>query len=262
LAGTLHHLRRGSGEPLVLVHGVGSRGAAFGPVVDLLAAERDVIAVDLPGFADSPLDGTPLDVPGFAGRLARFFAELGLERPHLAGNSMGGGIGFELAARGALRSLTAISPIGFWGPAERLWSRSLLEGGRRAGALSTRMPEWAQVAGARPATFLYAFGKPFSAPREEILATVVEGREAPAFKEAIVNISTYEPPLTGDLRRTPLTVAWGSRDVLLPYPTCSRRARRLLPWARHVTLRGCGHVPFFDDPALCARVILDGSAPG
>ena len=58
------------------------------------------------------------------------------------------------------------------------------------------------------------------------------------------------------LRSTPVTVAWGRRDWLLPYRLQAPRARKALPWATHVTL-GAGHVPFYDDPAAVAQVIRD-----
>jgi pimeloyl-ACP methyl ester carboxylesterase len=57
-----------------------------------------------------------------------------------------------------------------------------------------------------------------------------------------------------------VTIAWGTRDRLL-IPRQAERARRMLPWARHVPLRGCGHLPFHDDPAAVARVILAGATP-
>ncbi|MEV4561646.1 hypothetical protein AB0K51_32340 [Kitasatospora sp. NPDC049285] len=56
----------------------------------------------------------------------------------------------------------------------------------------------------------------------------------------------------------PVTIAWGTRDLLLPNAQ-GRRARRALPTARFVPLVGCGHVPMGDDPALVARVVLEGS---
>ena len=57
----------------------------------------------------------------------------------------------------------------------------------------------------------------------------------------------------------PTTIAWGTRDGLL-LPSQALRARRVLPEARHVWLRGCGHVPMSDDPEQVARVLLEGSA--
>ena len=89
----LNYRRRGSGEPLLLIHGTGSNLRAWQPVFDLLASRRDVIAVDLPGHGDSPLapPGIPPTAAGFARLISAFLSEeLGIESPHIAGNSMGG----------------------------------------------------------------------------------------------------------------------------------------------------------------------------
>jgi pimeloyl-ACP methyl ester carboxylesterase len=69
--------------------------------------------------------------------------------------------------------------------------------------------------------------------------------------------------LVGDYQWTerldvPVTIAWGTRDRLLP-PRQGARARARRPEARHVSLPGCGHVPFSDDPPLVTRVLLEGS---
>jgi pimeloyl-ACP methyl ester carboxylesterase len=58
----------------------------------------------------------------------------------------------------------------------------------------------------------------------------------------------------------PVTITWGSRDVVLP-PYQAKVAQRLLPQAMSVRLPGCGHVPMSDNPDLVARVLLAGSAP-
>ncbi|GAB3947378.1 hypothetical protein GCM10027614_42500 [Micromonospora vulcania] len=54
-----------------------------------------------------------------------------------------------------------------------------------------------------------------------------------------------------------MTVAWGTRDLVLPYHSQTRRARAALPEARHVPLPGCGHLPFADDPDACARLLIE-----
>ncbi|WP_030041480.1 alpha/beta fold hydrolase, partial [Streptomyces resistomycificus] len=63
---------------------------------------------------------------------------------------------------------------------------------------------------------------------------------------------------TDDVPGVPVTVAWGTRDLLLVRRQ-GVRAKQIIPKARLVRLPGCGHVPMNDDPALVARVILDGS---
>ena len=255
---TLTVKRAGSGEPVVLIHGLGMRGAAWGPVSELVAQERAVITVDLPGFGSTEPDGTEPSVPALADRLERFFEEEGLERPHVAGSSMGGAVALELGGRGAVRSVTAFSPIGFWGAPGRRWAAGILGGGVEVGrrAPKKRVPDAVRAAFSRPALFLYSTGRPWHLPREEVLAIVDEGTAAPSFDAAVELTRDYEFREIGLLPEIPVTIAWGTRDVLLTYATQSRRARKLAPFARHVTLRRCGHVPFFDDPERCAEVIL------
>jgi pimeloyl-ACP methyl ester carboxylesterase len=261
--GGLAYDHRGAGEPLVLLHGLGSRRQAWRPVVDLVAGQREVWAVDLPGFGDSPPDsaGTALRVADHADRVRGFFAQHGLERPHLGANSLGAAIGLELARTRTVRSLTAFSPVGFWGRPGQAWCRWALRAGWEAGH---RLPEprspRVALTLARLGLLVPAFGRPFRAPAEEVLATRDAGLAAPGFLDALTYGLDYRFSGPRDLRGIPLTIAWGRRDMLLPFWTQSRRARRQLPWARHVSLPGCGHVPFYDDPGLCARVLLEGSA--
>lgn len=250
--------RTGAGEPVVLIHGLGSRGDAWGPMTEIVAREREVIAVDLPGFGSSATDGTDPSVDALTDRMERYFADEGLERPHVAGNSMGGAVALELGRRGAVRSVTAFSPIGFWGEAGKRWARGLLKGGLEVGKRAPKrgVPEGLRVAVARPGVFLYSTGKPWRLPKEEVLAIVDDGVAAPSFEAALELTRDYEFGDPGRLPEMPVTVAWGTRDVLLTYATQSRRARKLTPFARHVSLPGCGHVPFFDDPERCADMVL------
>ncbi|WP_461030583.1 alpha/beta fold hydrolase, partial [Streptomyces sparsus] len=127
--------RRGSGEPLVLLHGIGHHRQAWEPVMDALAASHEVIALDLPGFGQSPAlpDGGPYGAEALASVLADVFVELDLDRPHVVGNSLGGLIALHLGRAGLARSVTAFSPAGFWTEAERRWTFALLLA-MRAGA--------------------------------------------------------------------------------------------------------------------------------
>ncbi|MBA3326938.1 MAG: alpha/beta fold hydrolase, partial [Solirubrobacterales bacterium] len=96
----LNHTRCGRGEPLVLVHGLGSQWQVWRPVLERLAADREVVALDLPGFGGSaPLPNEPT-VAALARAVADLVAELGLDHPHVAGNSLGGAIALELARAG------------------------------------------------------------------------------------------------------------------------------------------------------------------
>ena len=103
-------LRRGSGRPLVLLHTLGTDHRMWDPVLDRLAAERDVLALDLPGFGGSPPRRRRGSPAALAPRSRGLLAARGIERPHVAGNSLGGWVALEMAAAGRAASVTAIAP--------------------------------------------------------------------------------------------------------------------------------------------------------
>src|SRR3954469_20000750 len=108
--------RHGAGEPLVLVHGATHRRQAWYPVLERLAAEREVILVDLPGHGASPelaAHGRPVE-DVLREEFKNFLDDQGLDRPHVAGNSLGGRVALEAGVNGHARSVTALSPAGFW----------------------------------------------------------------------------------------------------------------------------------------------------
>jgi pimeloyl-ACP methyl ester carboxylesterase len=252
----LEHVRQGSGEPLVLLHGIGSQWQMWKPVLDRLAAERDVIAVDLPGFGASPPLAEPT-LDGLVDAVAGFAAQLGVERPHVAGNSMGGAVGLELARRGLARSVCCLSPAGFAAGREKDFTQASLRvavaATRRAGGLL------GALAGSGAGRALAAgqlTAKPWRWPAEELRGALRALADAPSFDVLLPLVTAYDCP-PGDLG-VPATIAWGSNDQLL-LPRQAARARRRLPRARHVWLEGCGHVPTWDDPEQVAAVLLAAS---
>jgi pimeloyl-ACP methyl ester carboxylesterase len=254
---SINYHREGEGQPLVLLHGVGLRWQIWGPVIDRLALEFDVIACDSPGFGRSAQlsAGIAPTIPAYADAFEWFFAELGLERPHVAGNSMGGAIALELARGRAVKSVSAFSPAGFWTAAERRFCQLSLGGlARMPDAARPSVQALAHTRAGRLALFSQTFGYPARLPGEEAVAMLRNAWAAPALTGAIDAFSEYRFSAPEQLRGTPVTIAWGKRDRLLPYRLQAPRARALLPWATHVTL-GAGHVPFFDDPAAAAEVI-------
>ncbi|MDQ6811735.1 MAG: alpha/beta fold hydrolase [Actinomycetota bacterium] len=253
----INYHREGSGPALVLVHGIGHHWQAWRPVIERLRGEFDVIACDSPGFGGSdPLpSGTVPTIPAYVEAFERFFVELELERPHVAGNSMGGAIALELARREAVSSVSAFSPAGFWTSAERRFcqvSLGALVG--LPGPIRPALLALARTRAGRVALFAQLLGWPTRMPAEEAVATLVDAWAAPAFVPALAAFDRYQFTAPEQLRSTPVTIAWGVRDRLLLYGRQAPRARAMLPWARHLTL-GAGHVPYFDDPAAVAAVI-------
>ncbi|MFF8380052.1 alpha/beta fold hydrolase [Streptomyces sp. NPDC015661] len=252
--------RRGAGEPLLLLHGIGHHWQAWEPVLDVLAAEREVIAVDLPGFgaSDGLPEGVPYDLSTVVPVLGAFCGAVGFERPHVAGNSLGGLLALELGREKLVRSVTALSPAGFWSEGERRYAFGTLRAMRGA-ALSLPVPvieRLSRTAAGRTVLTSTIYARPGRRSPEAVVAETLALREATGFHQTLAAGRTAL--FRDDVPAVPVTVAWGSRDRLL-LRRQGVRAKHTLPAARLVRLPGCGHVPMNDDPALVARVILDGS---
>ncbi|MER5813075.1 alpha/beta fold hydrolase [Streptomyces sp. NPDC002033] len=255
---TVTYAREGAGEPLLLLHGIGHHLQAWQPVSDVLAADHDVIAVDLPGFgASGPLPaGVPYDLATVATALGALCAALGVERPHVAGNSLGGLLALEMGRRGLVRSVTALSPAGFWSQAERRYAFGALRA-MRAGARALPLPALERLSRSalgRAALTGTIYARPAHRSPEAVVAETLALREATGFEATLAAGGSVR--FTDDVPGIPVTIAWGSRDRLLPRRQ-GVRAKRTVPGARLVKLAGCGHVPMNDDPALVARVIRD-----
>jgi pimeloyl-ACP methyl ester carboxylesterase len=261
MTASINYHREGAGAPLLLLHGVGHHWQAWLPVIGRLAGEFDVIACDSPGFGRSaPLPaGIEPTIHAYADAFEWFVVELGLERPHVAGNSMGGAVALELARRRAVHSATAISPVGFWTPAERRFCQlSLGAFARTPAGVRPLMRALVRTRTGRLALCYQLHGYPARLPLAEALSALDDAWAAPAFRDALAAFSQYRFEAPEKLRRVPVTIAWGRHDRLLLYARQAPRARAMLPWARHVTL-GAGHLPFYDDPSAVAEVIRAGA---
>jgi pimeloyl-ACP methyl ester carboxylesterase len=253
--------RFGAGPPLVLVHGIGSRRGVWKPVVERLAQEREVLAVDLPGFGDSPMlpDDEQPTVEALMRAVASWWGELGIERPHVAGNSLGGGIVLELARIDAVASATALSPIGFWNVAEGRWGRAMLHTSHFAAThLGPQMRALVRSPVGRQATIGLMYGRPARRDPDEAVADLENLARSPGWEPTLPRTREYVFHDGGELR-VPVTIGWGTRDRLL-IPRQAERARAALPQARHVPLPGCGHIPMSDDPEGVAALLLAGSS--
>ncbi|MFE2515925.1 alpha/beta fold hydrolase [Streptomyces mirabilis] len=257
---TMSYARVGTGEPLLLLHGIGHHRQAWDPVVHILAAEREVIAVDLPGFGESPAlpDGLTHDLGTVVPTLGGLCEALEIERPHVAGNSLGGLLALELGREKLVRSVTAISPAGFWSPVERRYAFGVLLA-MRQGARRLPLPvieRLSRSAAGRAALTSTIYARPGRRSPEAVVAETLALAHAEGFADTLRAGTSVQ--FTDDIPGLPVTVAWGTRDRLLVRRQ-GIRAKHIIPRARLVRLPGCGHVPMNDDPALVARVILDGS---
>lgn len=254
----LPHHRQGRGEPLVLVHGIGSRWQVWRPILDRVAERREVIALDLPGFGASRAqsDGS---VSQLADRVAAFLDSLGLRRPAIAGSSLGGGVALELGRRGLAGAVTAFAPVGFFSAGQARWCRTVVGAAHGvAGRLDPLLPAVMSTRAGRRTLCGVFYARTGQLRPADCVADARALAAAPGFAAARAALGDWrlDRSAAAALDRLPVTVAWGTRDLVLPYPGQAARAREVLPHARHVRLRGCGHLPFADDPGACAGLLL------
>ena len=114
-------LRTRSGEPLLLLHGLGTSRRDFTAVLPALTDRFDVINVDLPGIGRSPHLQQRPTVAAITDAVEHTLDAQGLDRVHVLGNSLGARTALELAVRGRARSVVAIAPSGLNIPQERLY---------------------------------------------------------------------------------------------------------------------------------------------
>jgi pimeloyl-ACP methyl ester carboxylesterase len=138
-------------------------------VLDRLTAVREVVALDLPGFGDVPIappPGSAAGIESLTRLVSEFLDDQGLERPHVAGNSLGGWISLELAKRGRARSVTALSPGGFYNSREATFARvSLRMSVRVARLLAPRADRLLVSPLARTLAFSQIAARPKQIPR-------------------------------------------------------------------------------------------------
>jgi len=249
--------RAGAGQPLLLLHGAGHRRQMWLPIIDRLADTFDVIALDLPGFGESaPLPPTQPPTPDhLADHLETVMGDAGWDTAHLVGNSLGGWLALELAARGRARSVTALMPAGLWRPGHGSDSRRHRTLFAWWQALA-RLPGSARLSRnpvLRTAALAGAFGRPWKIPPDIAAGDVLNlrGADMAATMRALAGTRFTR----GHALTVPVTVTLGSRDPLIRHRDLD--LAQLPPHSRVITLRGVGHVPTWDAPDTVAAIITE-----
>ena len=247
--------RAGCGEPLLLVHGLGSARTTWLPLMPDLRRRFEVLAVDLPGHGGSP--ALPRTEPATPRRLAATVAalldQLGFDRVHVMGNSLGGWVGLELAASGRARSSVGLAPAGLWlSPGTR---RNPLLQFNRLLASSTRSlhPLVLRSATVRALAMSSGSAWPREVSYDTALAAARAQSDSPGYISALDGTLGNRFDRGGQIPAdVPVTVIFGDRDRILPGPLLQERS--LLPaHARWVQLSHCGHAPQWDAPGVVVR---------
>jgi pimeloyl-ACP methyl ester carboxylesterase len=249
-------------EPLLLIHGLGGSRSVWEPVIPLLEAEREVHAVDMPGFGKTPPlpDGEEPTAANLARAVHEECSRQGVERPHVAGNSLGGWVALEMGRRGWAASVTALSPAGLWsrplGESDGGGARMLLRGSPWLKAGRPLLAAALQLPATRAAAFGSIAAHPERIPPDAARALVFGWLDGEGYDAANRAMRSHVFDPAGYPEDVPVTIAWCEKDRLLGPPKPHRRPAG----ARFLVLPGVGHTPTWDDPELVARTLLEGSA--
>jgi pimeloyl-ACP methyl ester carboxylesterase len=251
--------RAGAGEPLLLVHGIGTTHADFAALRPGLDARFDVLAPDLPGHADSPPLSTRPTIGAIADAIEADLDTLGLGRVHVLGNSVGARIALELAIRGRALSVVAIAPSGLGLPPERIYqgvvmstARMLMRTIRPVIDTAARFP----VGRALLLTNLRA--APWLSSEPEARALREGFADSPDFWQQLWWAVLMDVPLGLEKIECPVILAQGTSDMMSTAQTL--RYLTMVPGSRVQPLFGGGHAPHSDAPVAILGLVGEATA--
>lgn len=245
----LHYEISGSGEPLVLIHGLGSASSVWKPVRKLLSESFEVITIDLPGHGHTPyLKGQPMDPHSLAGYVLDQLSAIDIDTFHLAGNSLGGWVALEMASSSPDRvlSLTGLAPAGLWlNPYNARYPGTAV-----ARFLARNTAKLAPTALHFELARKLGFADVSPRWRELSYETCLDATLAMSSSEG------YYPAWDGMLMKRfdglipesiPVTIIFGDSDKTLPATTCQERS--IAPaHAKWIIFSETGHAPMWDSP--------------
>ena len=240
----------GSGEPLVLLHGIGGDKDNWTYISLFLRRHYRLIVPDLPGFGESSKPpGVGYGVEEQVERLRSFLRRIGIERAHFGGNSMGG----LIASHYAVRYPAEVASLWLLGTAY-VASAKPSEGFERL-ERGERNPLFAETEAEFDALLRFVMGKPPFVPRplKRALAKVQMANYAlnlQIFDELRARMVPLEETLAGFT--TPTLIVWGGRDRVFD-SSSAEILHRVMPASRFIVMPGIGHVPMLEAPYGVAR---------
>ena len=242
----------GEGEPIIFVHGIAGCWRNWLENVPYFARNHRVIALDLPGFGDSPMPSWDISMGNYGRLLHDLCERLGLDRvAALVGNSMGGFISTEAVIDEPERfdRLVLISAAGI---SFAEWQgRPVNAAGRIVKAATPFLSGDRRTYLTRPRGRKFAFGQLFRNPnklRPELLSEQVRpGLQAPGFSDALASIWGYDTRERLTEIEIPTLVVWGLNDRIVPVEA-ALGYQRLIPKSRLEIFERTGHLPMLERP--------------
>ncbi len=251
-----HH--GGSGPPLVLIHGFTDTWRTWDLVIPRLERDFEVLAVTMPGHAGGPAIEGKLTVDTLPSGIEAAMEAAGFTHAHLAGNSLGGWVALQLAARGRALSVTGLAPAGGWSAEfQNQWALDYFI--TQQDLVKKAAPYADQIAstpeGRRQATRFIVSDIGLITP-EMVVHQLIGAASCPAAKPMVGLAREQGFELDAEEIECPVRFVWGTADLLLRWPETAVRFREeWLPAAEFIELDGIGHCPQLEVPAEVAELI-------
>jgi pimeloyl-ACP methyl ester carboxylesterase len=254
----VNYVEVGEGKPLILVHGLGGCWQSWLENIPHLAHSHRVIALDLPGFGDSPLPGWEVTIEAYGRLLSLLFEQLDTGPVTLVGNSMGGFVSAEEAVSNpaAVTRLALVSAAGV--SHARAYRRPAETAGRMARAAAPLALRYREHSLRRPKLRHRIFSNLFYRPNElrpELIWEITHpGINSPGLVAAIRALSGYDIIDRLEGVEIPTLIVWGQNDYVVP-PDDAFEYKRLIPHAELVIFERCGHLPMAERPVRFNRLL-------
>lgn len=256
----MHFYRKGSGKPLLLIHGLGGCHRSWNTIIKELTYSRDVIALDLPGFGETPALVGEVSIATLSDAVTGFLKENNLLGIDAVGSSMGARLVLELARRGqVLGAIVSLDPGGFW----RGWQRGFFY---TTIALSIQLVRLLQPVMnkitrsklGRSLLFLQFSPQPAKLSASATLDEMRDYAKAKSFDKLLKSLAYGEIQQgapAGSIQKS-LVIGWGKNDRVC-LPSQAKLAKHLFPDARLHWFEKCGHFPHWDSPKETIQLILE-----
>jgi len=220
-----------------------------------LERHHTLLTPALPGHLGGPPLPATITETTMVEAVERAMDQAGHETAHVVGNSLGGYVALQLAARGRARTVTAFAPAGGWAGDDKgdtlalnAQSHAVTRGAERNAAFIASTPQ-----GRRQALALLAEHTDH-VPADLVVQVIRAGALCTEAPRMIAFAAASGWPLETPM--CPTRIVWGTADRLLPWPRAAARYRAVLAHADWIELDGVGHCPQLDVPLEAAELIL------
>lgn len=254
----VNFVEMGRGAPIVFVHGLSGCWQNWLENLPHFARSNRVIAIDLPGFGNSPMPPWEITISAYGDLLRDFCEQLDAAPVALVGNSMGGFVATEaVIGRPQIADrLVLVSAAGITFARARRQPAEMVA--RSAQALGPVVARFRRIGLVRPRARRLAFRGIFHSPnrlRPELLYEQVESAlESPAMPAAIRALFGYDAREGLAEIEVPTLIVWGRNDRIVPVPAAYGYERRI-PNARLELFEQTGHLPQLERPARFNRLL-------